>query len=74
MAEETKVNQLEDYLRSLILDELRKREVELSEADAQSIVYAIINEIDVMVSNRIKQHFVEIGEFLIEKFKKEGTT
>lgn len=71
MAEETKVNQLEDYLRSLILDELRKREVELSEADAQSIVYAIINEVDLMVSRRIKQHFVEIGEFLINKFKEE---
>ena len=73
MAEETKVNQLEDYLRSLILDELRKREVELSESDAQLIVNSIINEIDLMTSRRIKQHFVEIGEFLIEKFKEEKT-
>lgn len=71
MAEETKVNQLEDYLRSLILDELRKREVELSEADAQLIVYGIINEVDVMISKRIKQHFIEIAEFIIKKFKEE---
>lgn len=74
MAQETNVNQLENYLRSLILDELRKRDVEVSESDAQSIVHAIINEVDLMVSNRIKQHFVEIGEFLINKFKKEETT
>lgn len=70
---ETNVNQLENYLRGLILDELRKRDVEVSESDAQSIVHAIINEVDLMVSNRIKQHFVEIGEFLINKFKKEET-
>jgi len=73
MAEETKVNQLEDYLRSLILDELRKRDVEVSEADAQIIVHSIINEVDLMVSKRIKHHFVEIAEFIIEKFKEEST-
>ena len=71
MADEPKVNQLEEYLRSLILDELRKRDVELSESDAQMIVHTIINEIDEMTSKRVKQHFVEIGEFLIKKFKEE---
>ena len=68
MAEDKKVNQLEDYLRSLILDELRKREIEVSEADAQKIVFHLVKEIDNLTSKRVKQHFIELANFILEKF------
>jgi hypothetical protein len=71
MSNGAKVNQLEEYLRGLILDELRKREIELKESDAQQIVQSVINEIDKLSSERIKQHFIEIAEFILTKFKKE---
>jgi coenzyme F420-reducing hydrogenase delta subunit len=71
MSPKTKVNQLEDYLRSLILDELRKREIEISEADARQIVNNIIVEIDKLASKRIKQHFIEMAKWVIEKFSEE---
>ena len=71
MDKKANVNQLENYLRTLILEELRKREIELKESDAQLIVSQIINEIDKLTSERVKQHFVEIADFIKDKFSKE---
>lgn len=69
--EKQKVNQLEEYLQSLIKEELRIREIELKESDAQQIVSKIIPELDKMASDRIKQHFLEIADFIISKFSEE---
>jgi len=66
-----KVNQLEEYIQSLIKDELRKREIELKESDAKQIVANIIPELDKLISDRVKQHFLEIAEFIKFKFSKE---
>lgn len=68
-----KVNQLEDYLQELIMKTLRQRELEINEADAKMIVTTIINEVDEMVSARIKQHFIEIADFIKDKFSEEKT-
>ena len=68
-----KVNQLEDYIKSLMREELRKREIELKESDAQQIVAKIIPELDKMAAERVKQHFLEIAEFVKNKFSKEKT-
>lgn len=65
------VNQLEDYLRTLILEELRKRELELKESDARQIIASMIKEIDKATAKRIKQHFLEIADFIKTKFSKE---
>jgi len=69
MDKKANVNQLENYLRTLILEELRKREIELKESDAQQIVSQIICEIDKFTSDRVKQHFIEIADFVKEKFR-----
>ena len=70
-AKKPKVNQLEEYIRSLMKEELRKREIELKEADAQQIVAKIIPELDKMVAERVKQHFLEIADFIKSKISKE---
>ena len=71
MNKKPKVNQLEEYLQSFIKEELRKREIELKESDAQQIIAKIIPEIDKMTASRVKQHFLEIAEFIQNKFSKE---
>lgn len=65
-----KINQLEDYLKYLIREELKKQAFELRESDAKQIVLQIIPELDKLVSDRIKQHFIEIVEFIKNSSKK----
>lgn len=66
------VNQLEECFKTLILNELRKREIELKESDAQQIISHITVEIDKLTSMRIKQHFIEIADFIKTKFSEEN--
>lgn len=65
MSNETAV---ETYLRSLVSDELKKLEVNLKEAEAKQIIQAIMPEIDILVSKRVKEHFIELANFINEKF------
>jgi len=68
-------NLMEEYLRSLIKDELIKQceilDIALKEEDAAKIVLAIIPHIDELISKRVKQHFVELADLIKEKFKNE---
>lgn len=70
-----KANMMEEYIRSLIKDELQKQyemlDVTLKEEEASKIVLAIIPHLDELIAKRVKKHVVEIAEFIIEKFKDE---
>ena len=70
-----KANMMDEYIRSLIKDELQKQyemlDVTLKEEDASKIVLAIIPHLDELIAKRVKSHFVELAEFIIEKFKDE---
>ena len=59
------------YLKSLISEELNKKGFELKEEDAQQIVQAIMPELDALISKRVKEHFIEIADFIKIKFTKE---
>jgi len=61
-------NTLQKYLRSLISDELEKREIELKEAEAKQIVHALMPEVDRLIAEKVKSHFVELVKFINEKF------
>lgn len=71
-------NMMEDYIRSLIKDELTKQceilDVTLKEEDASKIVLAIIPHIDNLISKRVRQHFIELSKHLISKFGDEETS
>lgn len=56
------------YMKSLISEELKKQNFELKEHEANQIVQAIIPEMDKLISKRIKDHFIEIADFIKEKF------
>jgi hypothetical protein len=59
---------MRSYLKSLISEELKKKEFELKESDAQQIVQAIMPEIDKLVTKRVKEHFIELAHFINAKF------
>jgi hypothetical protein len=61
-------NELQVYLKSLISEELKKVEIELKEKEAKQIVHALIPEIDKLVAEKVKSHFVELAKFISEKF------
>ena len=65
-------NIMEDYIRTLIKDELGKQaellEITLKEEDAARIVIAILPHIDELISKRIKQHFKELADLMKKKF------
>ncbi len=73
MAKEKKenVNPVEEYLISLISEQMKKREIEIKKSDAKQIVSNIIPEIDIMIAKRVKQHFIEIADFIKDKFSEE---
>lgn len=65
-------NIMEDYLKTLIKNEIGKQaellEITLKEEDAARIVLAILPHIDELISKRIKQHFKELANLVKEKF------
>jgi hypothetical protein len=67
-----KQNIMEDYIKSLIKDELNDQinilEATLKEEDAQKIVATIIPHLDKLISDRVKQHFIVLSELIKESF------
>jgi hypothetical protein len=59
---------MRSYLKSLISEELKNKEVELKENEAKQIIQAILPEMDKLVTKRVKEHFIELADFIIVKF------
>lgn len=62
---------LESELMRLIDKVLKDRETIISEIEVKQIVRELVPDIDRLIANKMKQHFYEIGNFLVEKFKLE---
>lgn len=58
MTDNKELKSLGEYLKSLVSDEIKAKGFELKEAEAQKIVKAIIPEMDLLISKRVKQHFL----------------
>ena len=67
--EDKVVNPLESIIVGIVNDAVRKSQVELTKAEIKSIVYELLPNIDELISEKIKQHFLGIGEYIISKFK-----
>jgi len=65
-------NIMEDYIRSIIKDEIHKQiislDLTLKEEDASKIILSIIPHLDELIANRVKQHFVEMADLVKTKF------
>lgn len=62
---------LESELMRLIDKVLKDRESSISDSEVRQIVHELLPDIDRLIANKMKQHFYEIGNFLVEKFKLE---
>lgn len=60
---------LEREMIRLIDKALRERLIELSIEDIKLIAKELMPDIDKMIAKKVKTHFYEIGNFIVEKFK-----
>jgi nucleoid DNA-binding protein len=58
----------EKSIKILINDIVKSTELQIEKDDVEKIVQKILPNLDELVSKKVKQHFVEIGEFLVKKF------
>ena len=63
---------LEKELKTIIKKVIQETETQLAEEELKDIVKRLLPDLDELISNKIKQHFIEIGEFVTKKFKKEN--
>lgn len=66
---EDNTSSLEREMVRLIDQALRERLIELSLEDIKLIAKELMPDIDQMIANKVKSHFYEIGNFMVEKFK-----
>lgn len=59
---------LEQEIVKLIDKALRDRLIDLAIDDIRLIAKELMPDLDKMVSSRVKEHFYEIGSFLVQKF------
>ena len=65
------VNQLEEYIKNLISEELKIKNYELKDSEAKLIVKNIIVEIDKLTAKRVKEHFIQIADYIKNTFKED---
>lgn len=63
-----KTTLLEQCVRKMINDILDEREITLKKEEAEQIVNALLPEMDKIISNRVKEHFVLLADTMKEKF------
>jgi len=64
-------NPMEDYIKSLITEQLKLQEEKIKKEDAEEIIKAIIPELEKLVAKIIKKHMKEIANYILDKVKKE---
>ena len=64
----TAMNPIDQMIEEIIDEKLSK----LTKADVREIVNEAMPDLDQLIANKIKEHFYQIGNFLVEKFKDPG--
>lgn len=62
-------NNLGEELGIVLEKMLKQRNIELTKEDIQEIVADVLPDMDFMISQKVKWHFQQIGEFLIKNCK-----
>jgi len=66
--EEEQHSMLEQEIVKLIDKALRERLIDLAIDDIRIVARELMPDLDRIISDKVKQHFYEIGEFLVNKF------
>ena len=61
----------ENYLKKMIEEIIDEKGLKVKKEDAEEIVMNIMPHLDNLASTRIKQHFIEIADFIKKKFEGE---
>jgi nucleoid DNA-binding protein len=61
-------SEFENSIKTLINDIVKSTELQIEKDDVEKIVQKILPNLDELVSKKVKQHFNEIGQFLVKKF------
>lgn len=59
---------LEEEIIKIIDKALKERLVELAIDDIRLIARELMPDLDMIIANKVKEHFYQIGNFLVEKF------
>lgn len=61
-----------DYIiKKKIEGAIKNSQLELSKKDIQQLASEILPDINLLISKEVKKHFVEIGQFIIDKYKEK---
>jgi hypothetical protein len=60
---------LEAEIIRIVNNVLKTKEIEMDEFEVKKIIRETLPDIDRLIANKVKQHFYELGSFLVEKFK-----
>jgi hypothetical protein len=60
---------LELEVLRIVKGALKDKDTEISADEIKYIVHQLLPDIDLLIANKVKQHFYELGMFLVEKFK-----
>jgi len=60
--------QIEKEVNELVEKKVKETQTEITKAEISKIVQEIQSDLDRLISKKVKQHFVEIAEFIKEKF------
>ena len=61
-------SEFEKSIKILINDIVKSTELQIEKDDIKEIAQKILPDLDELVSKKVKQHFNEIGKFLVKKF------
>lgn len=62
------------YFKAAVKEAIELKSEELIRQDAKEIVVEVMKQMDLIISKRIKEHFVELAEHIIKVFKEEKNT
>jgi len=65
------ISPLEYEILSIMERSLKETQLKITKDDIKEIVHNMMPDLDKMIADKIQNHFIEIGEFLLKKFKTE---
>lgn len=69
MTEKFLTEKFEKELQECIERLIQSIQIKLSKQEIKEIIESIIPDVDKLIASKVRQHFVEISEFIINKFK-----
>ncbi len=66
-----KTSALELEVLNIVENCLKETQTNIAKKDLKEIVQYLMPDLDKMIAKHVQKHFVEMGEFLLKKFKTE---